>query len=148
MRTSLLAKATTTTFWCVRPNSCANQLLRPGACLCRCCSTLRAPCTKSLRKYLLPRLLMPSNFCLPKAEYSPGTITIQADRFGPFLKVLPLPTAATRAVAVTGPTPGISVSRWQASCSLGRFLDDPIHLLNTSCELLQFQFKLSQQNTE
>jgi len=23
MRTSLLAKATTTTFWCVRPNSCA-----------------------------------------------------------------------------------------------------------------------------
>src|ERR1700675_4975571 len=24
---SLLAKATTTTFWCVRPNSCANQLL-------------------------------------------------------------------------------------------------------------------------
>src|SRR3981081_2002325 len=101
-----------------------------------------------VRKYRLPRLLMPSNFCLPPVEYSPGTFPIQAARFRPFPNVFALPTAATRAVAVTGPTPGISVSRWQSSCSLGRFLDDPIHLLNTSCELLQFQFKLSQQNTE
>jgi hypothetical protein len=31
-----------------------------------------------VRKYLLPRLLMPSNFCLPPVEYSPGTIPIQA----------------------------------------------------------------------
>jgi hypothetical protein len=31
------------TFWCARASSCASQLLRPGACLCRCCSTLRAP---------------------------------------------------------------------------------------------------------
>ena len=45
---------------------------------------------KSLRKYLLPRLLMPSSFCLPPVEYSPGTIPIQADRFRPFLNVLPL----------------------------------------------------------
>src|SRR5512141_745390 len=68
---------------------------------------------KSLRKYLLPRLLMPSNFCLPPVEYSPGTIPIQADSFRPFPNALALPTAAIRAVAVTGPTPGISVSRCQ-----------------------------------
>ena len=96
-------------------------LAQAGACLCRCCSTLRAPCTKSLRKYLLPRLLMPSNFCLPPVEYSPGTIPIQTDSFLPFPKALPWPTAAIRAVAVTGPTPGISVSRWQASFSLADF---------------------------
>jgi len=37
IRTSLFAKATMATFWCLRANNCANQLLRPGACLCRCC---------------------------------------------------------------------------------------------------------------
>src|ERR1700688_596671 len=121
MRTSLLANATTTTFWCVRPSSCASQSLRPGACFCLCCSTLRAPCTKSLRKYLLPRLLMPSNFCLPPLECSPGTIPIQADSARPFPKALPLPIAPIKAVAVTGPTPGISVSRWQASFSFAVF---------------------------
>src|SRR6202167_837870 len=74
-----------------------------------------------VRKYLLPRLLMPSNFCLPPVEYSPGTTPIQADSARPFPNVLALPTAAIRAVAVTGPTPGISVSRWQASFCLAVF---------------------------
>src|SRR6202166_4966591 len=121
MRTSLLAKATTTTFWCVRANSCANQSFRPGVCLCLCCSTLRAPCTNSLRKYLFPRLLMPSSFFLPPLEFSPGTIPIQSDSARPFPKALPLPIAPIKAVAVTGPTPGISVSRWQASFSFAVF---------------------------
>src|ERR1700680_2091166 len=62
-----------------------------------------------------------SNFCLPPVEYSPGTIPIQAARFRPFRKALALPTAAIRAVAVTGPTPGISVSRWQSSFSFAVF---------------------------
>src|SRR6202171_5977236 len=29
---------------------------------------------------------MPSSFCLPPVEYSPGTIPVQADRFRPFFK--------------------------------------------------------------
>jgi len=40
--------------------------------------------TKSLRKYLLPSLLIPNTFCLPPVEYSPGTTPIQAARFRPF----------------------------------------------------------------
>ena len=93
---------------------------------------------------------MPSNFCLPPVEYSPGTILIQAARFRPFSKVLPLPTALIRAVAVTGPTPGSGNLRESlAGFILFRhFLDDPIHLLNACCALIQFQFELSQQNTE
>jgi hypothetical protein len=44
-------------------------------------------------------------------------IPIHAARFRPFRKSLAFPTAPIRAVAVTGPTPGISLSRWQASFS-------------------------------
>ena len=76
-----------------------------------------ASCTNSLRKYLLPRLLMPSNFCLPPVVNSRGTIPIQVDRSRPFPNALPFPIAPIKAVAVTGPTPGIVVSRWQASLS-------------------------------
>src|SRR4029077_16990075 len=100
-----------------------------------------------VRKYLLPRLLMPSNFCLPPVEYSPGTIPIQAARFRPFRKALALPTAPIRAVAVTGPTPGISVSL-AGFIFFRRFLDDPIHLLNACCELFEFYLELCQQNTK
>ncbi len=64
---------------------------------------------------------MPSNFCLPPVEHSRGTIPTQAARSRPFRNALPLPTAAIRAVAVTGPTPGIAVSRWQASSSFAVF---------------------------
>src|SRR6266446_2802275 len=102
-----------------------------------------------VRKYLLPRLLMPSNFCLPPVVYSPGTIPIQAASFRPFGNALALPTAAIRAVAVTGPTPGISVSRWQslfsfAVCWMTRSISS---MRAVSCSI-EFQFELSQQNTE
>lgn len=118
MRSSLFASATTTTFWWLRVRSCDNHILSPGACLVRYWSTTRAPCTNSLRRYEFPRLLMPSNFCLPPVEYSRGTIPTQAARSFPLRKPAPLPMAATRAVAVTGPIPGMAVSRWQASFSL------------------------------
>src|ERR1700730_10880827 len=63
MRTSLLAKATMTTFWCARASRCASQMLRPGACLCRSCSTLRAPeRTRFVITYCL-FYCYPSNFC-------------------------------------------------------------------------------------
>jgi hypothetical protein len=110
--------ATTATFWWVRAISCDNQTLSPEACLVRYCITTRAPCTNSLRRYEFLRLLMPSNFCLPPVEYSRGTIPTQAARSFPRRKLAPLPIAATKAVAVTGPTPGMAVSRWQASFSL------------------------------
>src|ERR1019366_1151617 len=50
IRASLLAKATATTLWWVRPASCASQALMPGACFVRCCKTARAPCMNSLRR--------------------------------------------------------------------------------------------------
>jgi hypothetical protein len=86
---------------------------------------------------------MPSNFCLPPVEHSFGTIPIQADRSRPFRNALALPTAAIRAVEVTGPIPGISVSRWQSSF-FRRLLDDSIHLLYACCELVEFQLELCQ----
>jgi hypothetical protein len=52
------------------------------------CVAVAVRCVHPERKvfveYLLPRLLMPSNFCLPPVEYSPGTIPIQAAKFRPF----------------------------------------------------------------
>jgi hypothetical protein len=47
-----------------------------------------------------------------------GTIPTQAARSFPLRNPLPLPIAAIRAVAVTGPIPGMVVSLWRASfCS-------------------------------
>jgi hypothetical protein len=60
---------------------------------------------------------MPSSFCLPPVECSPGTSPVQAANSRPLRNAAPLPMAATTAVAVTGPMPGIFTSRWQASFS-------------------------------
>ena len=37
-----------------------------------CSSTVCAPCTKSFRKYLFPRLLVPAGFCLPPVRVFAG----------------------------------------------------------------------------
>ena len=58
------------------------------------------------------------SFCLPPVEYSRGTIPTHAAKSRPLRNALPLPIAATRAVAVTGPIPGMAVSRQQASFSV------------------------------
>src|SRR5689334_22722276 len=74
-----------------------------------------APWMKSIRRYLFPRLLMPSNFGLPPVVCCLGTSPSQAPRSRPRLNAAPLPTAATRAVALSTPTPGIVTRRRAAS---------------------------------
>jgi len=53
----------------------------------------------------------------PLLECSFGTIPTQAENSRPLRKAAPLPIAVMSAVAVTGPMPGIAISRWQASFS-------------------------------
>ena len=52
---------------------------------------------------MLPRLLMPNNFCLPPVEYCRGTTPTQAAKSRPRRKAAPLPMAATVAVETRGP---------------------------------------------
>src|SRR6478672_1739149 len=78
-----------------------------------------APWMNSIRRYLFPRLLMPSNFSLPPVVCCLGTSPSQAPKSRPRLNAAPSPTAATRAVALSTPTPGIvtnrrAVSSWRA----------------------------------
>ena len=71
----------------------------------------RAPCTRILRRYLLPRLLMPNSLALPPVECCRGTSPSQDANSRPLWKAEPLPIAATIAVATNGPIPGICLSR-------------------------------------
>ena len=86
-----------------------------------CCSRLkvgkaaRAPWISILRKYLLPRLVMPSRRGLPPVVACRGTSPSHAARLRPRAKVSASPTAATSAVALRAPIPGMLVSRRAAS---------------------------------
>src|SRR5215217_296163 len=70
---------------------------------------------KSIRRYLLPRLLMPSSFGLPPVVCCFGTSPSHAPRSRPRLKEPASPIAATSAVALRTPMPGIVVSRRAAA---------------------------------
>jgi hypothetical protein len=65
IRTSLLASATTTVFPCARLSRPRSQLPSGVAVLDSPGRAARAPWTMSLRRYLLPRLVIPSSFGLP-----------------------------------------------------------------------------------
>ena len=81
---------------------------------------------------------------MPPVERSPGTTPSQAENPRPFLKAAPLPMAATVAVAVIGPIPGILD---QASAlflfaadtrdQLVGFLDLPMQILHLRPQLGQ-----------
>jgi len=71
----------------------------------------RAPWISSLRTELSPRLLIPNKRVCPPVECCVGTKPHQAANWRPFLHTPPLPTAATRAVAVIGPIPGMVIKR-------------------------------------
>lgn len=58
---------------------------------------------------------MPKSRALPPLDLCLGTSPSQAANSRPFRKQLWSPAAATRAVAVIGPTPSIRPIRWQAS---------------------------------
>ena len=144
MRAILLANATVATCVRLRDVRLTSHVLRPEDCLVFCSSTVCAPCTKSFRRYLFPRLLVPVSFCLPPVECSPGTTPSQAANPRPFLKAAPLPMAATVAVAVIGPIPGIATRRlhWfkfaaDARDQLVGFLDLPVQVLHLQPQLGQ-----------
>lgn len=111
MRASLLASATTATLGCARASSLCSQ--RPSLVVCSLSRpiTARAPCTSRYRRYLLPRLVIPSSFGLPPVVAWRGTSPSQAEKSRPPRKPSAVLTAATRAVAVSGPIPGTSAPR-------------------------------------
>ena len=93
---SLLAKATTATLrWVLRISSFAH---RPSGVSRSAIwgSAARAPCINCLRRYLLPRLLIPSSFGLPPVVNCLGTKPSHAARSRPWSKLSARPTAATR----------------------------------------------------
>src|SRR5579862_9837302 len=95
MRAILLASATVATCGRLRDVRLTSHVLRPEDCLVFCSRTVCAPCTKSFRRYLFPRLLVPVSFCLPPVECSPGTTPSQAENPRPFLRTTTSPPALT-----------------------------------------------------
>src|ERR1700761_1776625 len=99
MRASLLAAAVTTTLIGARvssvsshgPNGDRSRFTRKTAD--------RAPCTRSLRRYLFPRLLMPNSLALLPVECCRGTSPSHEENSRPLWKAAPLPVAAPIAVA-------------------------------------------------
>jgi hypothetical protein len=118
MRAILFASATTVTLRCFRSDSSVSHFPRAEGFRSICITTDRAPWSSIRRRYSLPRLLMPSSFVLATVECCRGTRPNHAARSRPFRKVIALPTEATSAVETSGPKPGISVRRWQASSCL------------------------------
>src|ERR1700740_1878146 len=90
MSAILLANATVATCLRLRDMRLASHILRKEVCFVLCSSTECAPWTKSFRRYLFPRLLVPVSFCLPPVECSPGTTPSQAAKPRPFLKGSPV----------------------------------------------------------
>ncbi len=80
----------------------------------RCRSTERAPWIRSMRTEVLPRFEIPRSLGFPPVEYCRGTRPKKAASSCPERKTLPSPIAAIRAVAVSGPTPGIVMRRCDA----------------------------------
>ncbi len=111
----MFANATATTCLCRRVINSHTQALnrslrRPATRMIPC-----APCTKSFRKYVSPRLVMPSNCTRPPLDLWPGTSPSEVANWRPFLNACALPTVPRIAVAMTGPTPARRVSRRQTS---------------------------------
>src|SRR5882724_11894416 len=73
--------------------------------------TASAPTVSIERRYLLPCLVMPPSRSLPPLEFCLGTNPIQAAKLRAEAKARGSGTVATRAVASSGPMPGISASR-------------------------------------
>src|SRR5690242_8273138 len=73
MRASLLARATTTLFGCMRPHRWSSHAPSRSRRRSRCNTHARAPWISRRRTYGLPRLLMPNNVGLPPVEYCFGT---------------------------------------------------------------------------
>ena len=83
---------------------------------------------------------MPSNFCLPPLEYSPGTMPMQAARSRPLRKAAPFPTAAIRARRRHRADSRNLREPLAAFILFGLFQDHHIQLFNACGELHQAAF--------
>src|SRR6266567_953894 len=113
MRASLLAAAVTTTLIGARvsnvsshePNGDRSRLTRRTAD--------RAPCTRSLRRYLFPRLLIPNSLAFPPVECCRGTSPSQEENSRPLWKA----AAAVVGFAGVAGVAGVSLPPAQPSTS-------------------------------
>jgi hypothetical protein len=63
----------------------------------------RAPCTRSLRRYRFPHLLMQNSLVLPPVECCRGTSPSQEENSRPLWKAAPLPTATSLGIGSRSP---------------------------------------------
>ena len=89
-------------------------------------------------------MLIPSSFCWPPVECSRGTTPIHAVKLPPLWKPPPFSIAATSAVAVTGPMPGMAEPPAGFVLMTG-LLDHRIGLVNPHRQLIKIQLQLGQQ---
>jgi hypothetical protein len=109
-RAVLLAWATPARLFPRRTMRPWRQRLRPSGLPSTVRTTERAPWMSTFRRERSPRLLIPSNSGLPPVECCRGTNPSYAAHSRPFLNVVASPPAATKAVAVKGPTPSSCAS--------------------------------------
>jgi hypothetical protein len=109
-RAVLLAWATPARLFPRRTMRPWRQRLRPSGLPSTVRKTERAPWMSTFRRERSPRLLIPSNSGLPPVECCRGTNPSYAAHSRPFLNVVASPPAATKAVAVKGPTPSSCAS--------------------------------------
>ncbi len=116
-RAFLFAKATAAIFLLRLPIKFISQLTGFSLCLTNQITAL-APRIINVRRYVSPRLLIPSNTCLPPLEFCLGINPSHAANCRPFLNSLTSPTVTTMTLAVIGPNLGITVNLRTASFSL------------------------------
>src|SRR4249919_4044196 len=101
--------------------------------------TESAPATNRLRRYRSPCLLILPSLSLPPLECCFGTSPIQAEKLRPERKALGSAMLATRAVASTGPTPGIASSRLLASYAPARVPAHVPFIVNRRVDTARFR---------
>lgn len=118
MRAFLAARATMARFMRRRSRTFRPQTLSLSCLSPRFVMTAIAPCTKSVLRYLSPRLLIRPNRGFPPVEYCLGTNPSQAAKSLPESNCSPFPIVAIIAVAVCGPMPRTSRIRWALGLAL------------------------------
>jgi hypothetical protein len=89
MRASLLAAAVTITLMGARVSSASSHGPKGDRSRLTRSTADRAPCTRSLRRYRFPRLLMPNSLVFPPVECCRGTSPSQEENSRPLWKAAP-----------------------------------------------------------
>lgn len=119
----MLASATRTSIGGLRNNIPSSHLLgRVNGWTCRFMITLLAPMISNRRGDRPPIFVVAPRRCFPPVECCRGTRPSQAAKSRPRRKVSGGGARATKVVAISGPMPGIVISRRATSFSLARRL--------------------------